>query len=97
MTQQIKLPLTQHQQDTLYFIVQYIGRKGYPPTIKEICLKIGFKNPGYAHKILLYLTKKGYLTKRKGEHRGVRLTELSENVVKWHQQDSLFPMNEMSK
>jgi SOS-response transcriptional repressor LexA len=55
--------------------------KGYPPTIGEIQENLGYRNPGYVHKVLSSLERKGYITRKKGEHRGIRLSELSENML----------------
>ena len=90
MSLKIKLPLTDQQEKTLSFLISYMAEKGFPPTITEIQKSLGFKNPGYVHKILLYLEKKGYIIRKKGEHRGVRLTELGENISYSKQQPSLF-------
>jgi repressor LexA len=73
------MPLTDQQKKTLFYIINHIDNKGFPPTIPEIQEKLGFRNPGYVHKILLYLEKKGYIIRKKGEHRSIRLTELSED------------------
>lgn len=80
MARTIKLPLTEQQEKTLLYIIRYIDDKGYPPTITEIQQILGFNNPGYVHKILLYLEKKGYIIRKKGEHRSIRLTELGEEI-----------------
>ena len=78
MVKQIKLPLTTQQKNTLRYIVNSIDKNGYPPTIPEIQKALKYNNPGYVFKLLHYLEKKGYITKMKREHRGIRLTELGE-------------------
>ncbi|MGD0887201.1 MAG: hypothetical protein ABSA46_20345 [Thermodesulfovibrionales bacterium] len=80
MAKLLKIPLTEHQRKTLQFIVDFIDQNGYPPKIVEILEGVGYNNPGYVHKILSYLEKKGYIVRIKGSHRGIRLTEISENL-----------------
>lgn len=80
MAREIKLPLTDQQEKALYFIIEYIEEYDYPPTINEIKEALNHNNPGYVHKILTALEKKGYITRRKRIRRGLRLTEISENM-----------------
>ena len=82
ITVEIKLPLTKHQKSTLDHILDIINEKSYPPTISEIQNELGFRNPGYVHKILCYLAKKGYIVKLKKTPRGIRLTRLSEKLLR---------------
>ncbi len=88
--------MTEGQEKTLRFLSGYMAEKSFPPTITEIQKALGFKNPGYVHKILSYLEKKGYIVRKKGEHRGVRLTELGERVSHARRQPYLFGSNEKS-
>lgn len=76
----IHLPLTEQQEKTLHYIIQSIDEDGFPPTITQIQKTLGFKNPGYVHKILIYLQKKGYIIRTKGIHRSIRLTDLCDNI-----------------
>ncbi len=80
MARSIQLPLTEQQEKTLHYIIQSIDEDGFPPTITQIQTTLGFKNPGYVHKILIYLQKKGYIIRIKGMHRGIRLTDLCEDI-----------------
>ncbi len=89
MVRKIKLPLTVQQKNTLKYIIDSINRNGYPPTIPEIQKELNYNNPGYVFKILYYLEKKGYIIRLKREHRGIRLTELSE-VISGSEQLPLF-------
>lgn len=89
MTKQIYLPLTAKQEKTLKFITEFINKHNFPPTIKEIQNSLEIKNPGQVFKLLYYLEKKGYIKRNKGEHRNIRLTELSERMEN-ENQFSLF-------
>ena len=77
MEEQVRLPLTDQQQHTLQFITGFFSENSYPPNIPEIQEALGFNNPGHVYKILCYLEKKGYIRRKKGEHRSIRLTELA--------------------
>jgi repressor LexA len=77
----IYLPLTEQQNVTLKYIYDFMSLQNFPPTIKEIMLGAGFKNPGHVHKILFYLSKKGYITKIKNQHRSIRISELGKNFI----------------
>jgi SOS-response transcriptional repressor LexA len=76
----IRLPLTENQNKTLLFIIHFMEKRGYPPTIAEVQKELGFSNPGIVFKILTSLGRKGYITRHKGEHRSIRLTKLSEEL-----------------
>lgn len=76
----VQLPLTEQQQKTLDYIADVFRRMKYPPTIAEIQADVGFKNPGHVFRLLFYLEKKGYITRQKGAHRGVRLTPMAEKI-----------------
>ncbi len=78
MALQIRLPLTQRQATVLRFIYDFIARNSYPPTVAEIQEALGIANPGSVHKALAALERKEYLTRRKNESRGIRLTPAGE-------------------
>ncbi|HCJ66306.1 MAG TPA: transcriptional regulator [Elusimicrobia bacterium] len=80
MNREIMFPLTDYQTKTLQFIIDHIDEYRFPPTINEIQSKIGIKNPGLVHKVLLALEKKKYIVKNKGMHRGIFLTEISQKM-----------------
>jgi len=80
MNREIRLPLTASQEKTLQFIIDYIDDKKFPPTIIEIQKEVGINNPGLVHKILLALEKKRYITRNKGMHRGIFLTDISQTI-----------------
>jgi len=80
MSIEIKLPLTQQQKRVLEFIFEFLHANSYPPTVKEIQDGLSVPNPGTVHKTVLALEKKGYLEKTKRVARGIRLTELGEEI-----------------
>jgi len=78
MTFQIRLPLSQRQGRVLSYIYDYIASNAYPPTMAEIQADLEIANPGSVHKALSALERKEYLTRKKNESRGIRLTALGE-------------------
>lgn len=55
--------LTNRQREVLKFIQVYFDKKGYPPTVREICKGMGLSSTSTVHGHLKRLVKKGYLTK----------------------------------
>lgn len=52
-----------------------VARKGYPPTVREICAAVGIKSTSTAHKDIERLELKGYLKKDPSKPRALMLTE----------------------
>lgn len=62
----MKNPPTQRQAEVLNFLNQYIGRAGYPPTVREIAKQLKIRGLHAVKKHLVALEKKGYLTRGRG-------------------------------
>lgn len=71
---------TDKQQKILEFIQQQLLEKGYPPTVREICDAVGLSSPSTVHGYLARLEKNGLITKSHGSSRGIRLTNVPNNV-----------------
>ena len=71
---------TDKQQQILDFIQQQVMEKGYPPTVREICDAVGLNSPSTVHGYLTRLEKNGFITKSQGSSRGLRLTNVPNNV-----------------
>ena len=65
-------PLTARQRKVLNFIVEYISKKGYPPTIREIGAGFGFSEKA-AHDHITAIEKKGYIRREDGSARSIRI------------------------
>jgi repressor LexA len=74
-TDEKKGKLTARQKQVLEFIRNFIGREGFPPTVRDIAgtLKIVSLNAVRRH--LLALEKKGYLRIEPGRSRGIQLLD----------------------
>jgi SOS-response transcriptional repressor LexA len=77
----IRLPLTKQQKDAFDFILESIDKSGYPPNIPEIQKRLNLNNPGHVYNILNALEKKRYIKRKKGMHRSITLTRISESMV----------------
>ena len=86
MIAEMRLPLTGLQSRVLTHVYDFIQRKLYPPTVKEIQQVLDISNPGTVYKVLSALNKKGYIKKEKHVARGIRLTPLGEEVCSQNRQ-----------
>lgn len=67
-------PLTSRQREVLEFVRHFILTVGYPPTVREICERFGFRSPNAGKNHLARLVSKGYLTIDPIKSRGIHLT-----------------------
>ena len=67
--------LTERQQLVLDFICASIRERGYPPTLREIGLKLGIRSTNGVNDHLRALERKGYLTREDMKSRTLRPTE----------------------
>lgn len=63
------------EQEILDFINEQITKKGYPPSIREICAAVGLNSPSTVHTYLKKLETKGLLVKDGSKTRAIRLVE----------------------
>lgn len=64
--------ITEPQRRTLEAIRSYIGRRGFPPTIKELGEELGIA-PASAHELVTQLVRKGYLRRDAGKARSLEI------------------------
>lgn len=53
--------LTERQAQVLEFINSFLNQQGYPPTVREVAARFGFRSPRAAHDHMKALQRKGYL------------------------------------
>ena len=65
--------LTGRQQEIWDFLVDYVDRHGYPPTVREIGAKVGLASPSTVHAHLANLERAGYLRRDPTKPRALEL------------------------
>lgn len=68
--------LTERQREILDFIKEFIGRRGYPPALRDICARFGIKGPQNARKHLDALERKGFIRRSSNTSRSIVLGPL---------------------
>ncbi len=68
---QEKNPLTKRQRDVLNFIVRFISKNGYSPSLKDTAGFLGTENISTAQYFIQELENKGYLKKKSNISRGI--------------------------
>src|ERR1051325_5580773 len=68
--------LTGRQQEIWDFLVDYVDRHGYPPTVREIGERVGLASPSTVHAHLANLGRAGYLKRDPTKPRALELTGL---------------------
>lgn len=68
------------QKDVFEFIKSYISQKGYPPSVREICVGVDLKSTSTVHGHIESLIKKGLLKKDPTKPRTLELTDKKELI-----------------
>jgi len=71
----MKKILTKRQQDILDFIEDFLGKRGYPPTLREIGNEFGISSTNGVRVNLAALEKKQYIIRRPWLSRGIELVQ----------------------
>lgn len=66
-------PLTVEQNRVLSFVIQQQQETGAPPTVREICVALGYKSINNARQHLRLIEQKGHIRLVKGKARGIEL------------------------
>ena len=64
----------------LEFMKEEIAKKGYPPTVREICSAVGIRSTSTAHKDMNALVEKGYLRKDPAKPRALVLVPQEDDL-----------------
>ena len=67
--------ITAKQTEILEFIKKEILKKGYPPTVREICEKVNLKSTTSVHSHLESLEKNGYIRKDPTKPRAIEIVD----------------------
>ena len=68
------MELTGRQQEIWHFLVEYVDRHGYPPTVREIGEAVGLASPSTVHAHLANLERAGLLRRDPTKPRALELT-----------------------
>lgn len=74
--------LTKRQQDVLKYIKEFIVKKGYPPTVREIGEALGLSSPATTHSHITQLKNKGYIRNIESKNRAIELLVDNEFLTK---------------
>lgn len=72
-------PLNEKQEKVLMFLKER-AQDGVPPTVREICAAAGIKSTSTVHSYLKTLEDEGYITRKSGLNRAIRVP--GENVAR---------------
>jgi len=70
----IDSPLTGRQRELLLFVASHINKRGYSPSLRDICEELGIASTNGALDHLNALVRKGCLSRDAGTARSLRLT-----------------------
>lgn len=68
-------PLKEREEKILKYMMAEINKKGYPPTVREMCNSLGIKSTSTAHKDISNLEKKGYIRKDPAKPRAIEILD----------------------
>ncbi len=74
--------ITVKQQEILDYIKDEILKKGYPPTVREICETVHLKSPSSVHSHLETLEKNGYIRRDPTKPRAIEICDDSFQMVR---------------
>jgi len=73
--------LTARQQQVLEYIRETIGRRGYPPSVREICEAVGLSSPSTVHSHLNSLVEAGAIERDPAKPRAIKIVEEADYPV----------------
>lgn len=88
-------PLKDRERKILTYMKEEIKKKGYPPTVREMCTALGIKSTSTTHKDLENLETKGYIKKDPSKPRALMVIDPeSEHEVAAAKSASVLPQAE---
>ena len=72
--------LKKREMQILDYMKSEIKKKGYPPTVREICIALNIKSTSTAHNDLAQLEIKGYIKKDPSKPRALMLTDIADDL-----------------
>ena len=78
------------ERDLLDFISQFMQKRGFAPTLAEICDGLGLRSPATVHEHIANLIDKGVLKKDEGVRRGIEIVD--QKIMGWVQNAIEVPL-----
>ncbi|MEX0621659.1 MAG: transcriptional repressor LexA [Candidatus Woykebacteria bacterium] len=78
------------ERDLLNFISQFMQKRGFAPTLAEICDGLGLRSPATVHEHIQNLIDKGVLKKDEGVRRGLEIVD--QKIMGWVQNIVEIPL-----
>ncbi|MCG0276264.1 MAG: transcriptional repressor LexA [Thermosediminibacteraceae bacterium] len=69
--------LTPRQKQILDYIYDFVKKRGYPPSVREICAATNLKSTATVHSYLVQLEKKGYISRDPQKPRAIIVADKS--------------------
>ncbi len=88
----MKDDLTKKQQVILDYIREEVQKKGYPPSVREICEGVGLKSTSTVHGHLNKLEEKGYIRRDPTKPRAIELLDSGDNIVPFKRNTAYVPI-----
>ncbi len=88
----MKGDLTKKQQVILDCIRNEVQKKGYPPSVREICEGVGLKSTSTVHGHLNKLEEKGYIRRDPTKPRAIELLGATDNVLQFKRDTAYVPI-----
>ena len=76
--------LTTKQEQILKYIKENLKDKGYPPSVREICMAVGLSSTSTVHSHLNTLEKKGYIRRDPSKPRTIEIIDEEINWIQNH-------------
>ena len=73
--------ISDKQQQILDYIKEEILKKGYPPTVREICEKVGLSSTSSVHSHLNTLEENGYIKRDSSKTRAIEIVDDDEFAI----------------
>ena len=74
--------ITNKQEEILNYIKDEILKRGFPPTVREICQTVGLKSTSSVHSHLESLEKNGYIRRDPTKPRAIEILDDSFNMLR---------------
>lgn len=84
--------LSQKQIDILLYIKNELSRKGYPPSVREICKGVNLKSTSTVHGHLEKLESKGYIRKDPTKPRAIEILDRDDDFLFSHKKTLDVPI-----